>query len=382
MKKTIAILFSRPVNTIPAILLCALIISAAMAFPARAAERVDEVTAIGTSAITGGNLASARQNAIDDALKNALMKSVAELVALPAAIERLQALTEQVFSIKGGFVRDYSVLREGRTDATFSVAVSASILRDELKASLNKAGLEDRQTSGKNKKLLAIIAGQDGLDEAVKSAAQESVIPLGLSLDGPERASYETGNIGVLTWSDVGRQRQADYVALISARKDCEKSGAPPAPCAVKGSIKIIDVADKSLVAYEEFTAEKQPADDTLASALSRKLNDIMAKSFDKSALSAATKATFFKIVLLDVKNYQQYDQIRKALRDAFPGVTDVRLDSATANEFTLAVKYRGSLDELESELLKHAFPQFELTPAKSGEGSASFQIKNRSAAP
>ncbi len=371
----------QPVNGILFMLLFALTIGAALQLPADAAEQTEEVTAFGVSPITGANLAAAKQKAIDDALKNALMKAVGDLVPLPAAVERLQPLTDQVFAKSGAFIRDYKVLSEGRSEGAFSVAITASILKEELKQSLSAAGLEGRETPGKGKKLLAIVSGLAGLEQAIKQSARESVIPLGLTLEGPEQATYDTGKIGVLTWSDIGRQRQADYLAVISARNDCEKPGADLNRCGLSGSIRIIDVPDKTLIDHEDFAIDNQtagasPSNSSVESVFAAKLNDIMARSFDKALLNKAAGAATFKIILLDVRNYRQYELVRQTIRDNLPGVTDVRLDSAGAAKFTLAVKYRGSIDELESELLKQPFPQFQLTPAQRTQESVTFNIK------
>lgn len=119
----------------------ALILLAA-AFPFTAAFADEEVKVVeeeGMAAVTGGDMARARQEAISDALQKAVLKVTLSLVKGDEG--KPKDLPEKFLGRAEGFVRDYRVLLSLPDADLYIVRVMATVFAGGIKEELRRHGL-------------------------------------------------------------------------------------------------------------------------------------------------------------------------------------------------------------------------------------------------
>lgn len=117
-------------------------------------ERTVEATGIAT--VSGGNLALARDSAIADALRKAIEQAVGTLVASDTLVENYQPLKDNVYTKTAGYIRSYTVIREGQSPGLYQATVSAVVAIGNIKDDLGAMGL--MQVKAERPRVLFMIA--------------------------------------------------------------------------------------------------------------------------------------------------------------------------------------------------------------------------------
>lgn len=98
-----------------------------------------EVEAEGQAAVLNGNAASARNQALLNAQRNAVEQGVGLVLDAKTATENFQVIQDQVLTSSQGFVTSYLVLSEGLSPdrSTFTVRIKAQVSEDMLEDRLS-----------------------------------------------------------------------------------------------------------------------------------------------------------------------------------------------------------------------------------------------------
>lgn len=115
------------------------VLSAAPIRQEAAQEEAKEVVASGIGSIVGGDIAHARDDAIEDALRRGLEQAMGLLIRSETIVENFQLIEDNIFSKTQGYVQKYDVVREGKRDeqlyeVTLKAVVKMANLRDDLEA--------------------------------------------------------------------------------------------------------------------------------------------------------------------------------------------------------------------------------------------------------
>jgi len=106
--------------------------------PVLGAEEIKSVGAEGVAAILQGNLAVARDAAIEDALRKAVEQAVGIFLDSETLVENFQLVNDRILTQSRGYIRGYRILQESRDENTLRVMVEASVaagrLQDDLAA--------------------------------------------------------------------------------------------------------------------------------------------------------------------------------------------------------------------------------------------------------
>lgn len=93
-----------------------------------------QITATGVATVFGGDKGLARDQAIDDALRNAVEQGLGTLVQSSTLVENYQVVSDNILSWSNGYVKNYQIVSEGMTDATtFQVTIQAELQMSNLK---------------------------------------------------------------------------------------------------------------------------------------------------------------------------------------------------------------------------------------------------------
>lgn len=124
------------------LLLSILILSPLIVAAAEPEPPSSTVDAIGTSVVSGGNTALARDAAIADALRKAVEQAVGTLIASDTMVENYQVLNDSVYTKTQGYVQRYNVINEGQTmQGMYQATVRATVALGRIKDDLNAMGL-------------------------------------------------------------------------------------------------------------------------------------------------------------------------------------------------------------------------------------------------
>jgi len=123
-----------------------------------------EVVATGLGSILGGDVAHARDDAIEDALRNGIENALGLIVESETLVENYQLIEDNIFSKTQGYVQKYDVIREGkRNEQLYEVTVRAVVKMIDLKNDLEGIATLMRR---KNTPRMMVIIEERNIGEA------------------------------------------------------------------------------------------------------------------------------------------------------------------------------------------------------------------------
>jgi hypothetical protein len=98
-----------------------------------------EVTASGMGSITGGDVAHAKDDAVEDALRNAIEQTLGTMIQAETLAQNFTVVEDNIYSKTQGYIQKYDIVRQGKKDAqmyevTIRALVKVSQLKDDLDA--------------------------------------------------------------------------------------------------------------------------------------------------------------------------------------------------------------------------------------------------------
>ena len=95
----------------------------------------------GTGLITNNDVASARKNAISDALRNAVEQAVATLIPGQTLDKKSQAIRDGIYAGSDQYIRDYRINSERQVQKVYAVGVRSAVFIDSIRDDLQTLGL-------------------------------------------------------------------------------------------------------------------------------------------------------------------------------------------------------------------------------------------------
>lgn len=95
----------------------------------------------GTGVITNNDLASARNNAINNALRSAVEQAVATLDPLQTLDRKSQAIRDGIYAKSDQYIHDYKISSERQVQNTYTVNVRSAVFVDSIRDDLQTLGL-------------------------------------------------------------------------------------------------------------------------------------------------------------------------------------------------------------------------------------------------
>jgi hypothetical protein len=340
-----------------------------------------EIRATGSSKIRQGNLTQAKEAALDQALQNAVIQAVEQILSPAAVSKNLQLLMSSAFSGGRRYIREYRVEAEAHSDALYIMVIRAAISEDDLTKVLKEAGLAPVQ--GEKKGILVFCEGEQYgrliMAEHLKDIT--TALGFGMELMGPD--FHDLSGLGIRTWADIGRQKEARFVLWCAVRLTCLESKEGKTPCQGEALFKLVDADTYSLAASQSFTSqgsfdEAQPGKEQIAENLSLEVAQFLKERLTNYYLRETVVAQNLKITVTGITRYTQYDQISRTLKNSVPGVEAVTLASMGGGTFEIDVRYRGNIEELKTKVLEQPYNGFQLISDASPEGSVAFHVESQ----
>lgn len=115
----------------------------------------------GSAAINQNGVVGARDEAIREALYEAIQEASSALLSLPVVDENFQPVRNALIGERDKYVNNYKITAEGQREEIYFVVANVSVALTDLKNYLVKAGF--RQVSGKRKSSVVIFLDVKGL---------------------------------------------------------------------------------------------------------------------------------------------------------------------------------------------------------------------------
>jgi hypothetical protein len=116
---------------------------------AAAGIETESVEVDGTAVVQNSNLAQARDQAIANALRGALEKTLSSAVAQPVPASGKAAIHDKIYTVTERYILNYRILREAEQDGSYVVRVAATVDSGVLKADLRSLGVLGGQKEGR-----------------------------------------------------------------------------------------------------------------------------------------------------------------------------------------------------------------------------------------
>ncbi len=340
------------------------------------------MSAIGTGQIPGGNVASGRQQAVNNGLVSIVYQAVTTLLPPEALTNNFQALAQSVYSEPNQYIQDFKVQVETAKGSTYHLVVEATVSMNRLSGKLKSMGiLKEAQNIPK---LLYLISEKMLEDPAPKTWWTGEVLPGG-TLAEPTiiqtlaNRGFDYLDPGPLTVQEELSSQISDRKAQILGSQlgsDLVIIGTTVsglAPNTMDGEIRsymgnvdlhILSSTTGEVLArtsQSAISASRDPQEgqkEALAAASNKAATDI-ANQLAEAWLQKARKKQQLEILVSGIGGkIAQLVQFRRALGE-IDGVRNLQMKEMTSFSATIQVDYKGPAQGLAEALMVKSFKNF-----------------------
>ncbi len=254
----------------------------------------------GQAKIFNNNEGSAKNQALRNALRDAVKQGVGVLLDSNTIVKNWTVIQDEVYSSARGFVKQYTVIKDNKVGDTWYVEINAEVATGEIKNKLGELRILHKKMG--NKRLMIIYHPEhpDALP-ADHSAVKSALISMPSEFNTSGFRIFDQRSLGYVSskvsqtggvkaaWKKIADEHQVDMLAefeLLSSKKS-PFSNATFTAAKVTLRMKIYDVSTGRLISNVQ-TDQKQM---TNAKGGSFDWDNALAKASEKSGESAAIEA-------------------------------------------------------------------------------------------
>jgi hypothetical protein len=354
--------------------------------PARAGEKV--VTVEGMGAIIAGDKAKAEEDAVNDALRNAVEQVVGMHVESQTLVDNFVVVQDRILSRTRGFVSGYRVLSREEEPDLIRVKVEATVKESDLVSDLEAIGL---LLARKNyPRLLILIDEQIFLDEGgekrepttvdastATGALLSTLRPKGFRFVDPSvvAAGTEANMLSSALQGNaaeavrIGRAYQADVILLgraISRRGTLPYGGQNMVSMQAVVNVQAIRADTGEIFARSDDTAP-QVGNSPLETAhlAIRKAVDRLLPRLEEQVLDnwsqEVTSGTVVELVIVNDLGFAGVRRFITLLPGYVRGTEEVSMRNFAEGMTTLEVRFKGSALDLAGELSAKEWTEFKI---------------------
>jgi hypothetical protein len=357
-------------------------------------DTVRVVEVIGSSAIRGDDMASAREQAILNALVSAVATVTIEFQPFQQQVQQFELFNDLLYNQTGQFVQGYKVVTEYLSGNNYRAIVQATVMKDRIRETLVSASL--LMQDNVMPKVLFFLAekkmddilpvywwGEDLVfvvplsEEAMAQTLKDAgmtvinhagvVEPINFRLDIPLQDAI-----------DLGKHMAADIVIIGKATAEKTTNVMDGNVKSFKGSVsaKAYRTETGKQIAFSARTAvfaseeDEKGGREALFNA-GMLVGQEMILQLTSAWESESNQQSLVEINIHGTSELANFIKFRKAL-GKIPGVTAIHIQVMKADESTISVDYEGTAQSLADELLLKTFESFgidiyEVSPGRLG---------------
>ncbi|MFZ7111993.1 MAG: hypothetical protein ACOWYE_09955 [Desulfatiglandales bacterium] len=374
---------------------CAL---ASMASGAEAVDRSDgeEILSIGTSRITKGNLALAKNQAIEEALSKGVERDVARRLGREALIRYFDAVTNEILPSAREVIENFHVLAEDQSEDRYRLLIRLKVNDKLIQEKLR--GLGAAETVGSAIRVLFLVAqlGPDDKQGLYWWGEPESDSPLSAAELALYRIFEEYGFNPVNRMLKIpDTEVSGDMTALDLSLEEAGRWGrAFSADLVIQGhcrifadhsiSVKLAAIDPEALVVLgrkEHFepgdvgSPALGPGGDPLDTAI-RKAVSGLRPSIKRGMRAADPDVARFEVCLENMRSFKQFREFKDFLEREVPGVKSVVQTTMRGTTHRVMVEFLGEQDLFLDVVQRHERLPFQVGVSRSESGEVVFRMR------
>ena len=349
-----------------------------------AVEAGEIILADGVAAIIGGNIAVARDKAIDDALRKAVEQAVGAVISSDTMSENYKVVHDKIIAQTAGYVERYKILSETSWGELFRVKIQAEIGKANLMDDLRALGLLHVLVE-KPKVMIMFdekvgLAGSNASVGQAASTMMEKFINAGFNVVDQEIVNANITRdkaLRILEGDNAAAAAEGlKYGAqIVITGKAFSKIGGSKLYGTNMQSIqatlqaRVIKTDTAKVIASKSAQASQAHIDELQGGALaikeaSEKMSDeliaMIVKQWSGEVYGRSQEIT---VMISGLVSYRHLAAIKKMLEKETQGVRAVHQRSFTGGVAELALDYGGKSSNIADNLANREFAGFRLEP-------------------
>jgi len=369
--------------------------------PASAAQPL-EVTATGSGSIVGNDVAHAKDDAVDDALRNAIEQSLGTLIQAESLVENSQLIEDRIYSKTEGYVQKYTVVSEERTAPDlFEVTVKAWVKIADLKSDLDAIATLLKR---KNMPRLMVLIQEQNVGETpdlahlvspdlntAETALMDKFMAKGFrfvdeatvqqNLTDAKASAILAGNAAQA--ASFGKKVGAEFVLsgkAFAKATEVEAFGARIRSQQATVTVRAVRVNTGEVLAVSTAQGKVAHIDDVTGGTLAiQKACDIVSQDLIGKILAKwSTDVSSGTAVTINVKNVRDFARLssfKATLPLVVRGISSVVQRDFSDGSATLEVTLKGRSEDLAQRLSNAAFQDFKVKVTGMTEGSVTVEL-------
>jgi hypothetical protein len=341
----------------------------------------------GVAAIINGNIAAARDKAIDDALRKAVEQAVGTIVSSETMTENYQAIHDKILTQTAGYVQRYKVLSERPDNNLLRVRIQAEVGKSNLMDDLRALGL--LHVLKEKPKVMVLIDEKVGslygttvwedVGQA-ESTIMEKFINAGFNVVDPQtvRANISRDKaLRMLEGDTTATQAEGlKYGAqVVITGKAYSKTaggrlyGSNMRSVQATVQARVIRTDSGKVISARSETGRQVHIDELQGGALAikkatAKLADKLMSDIIRTWRSEVYgRSQEITLMISGLKSYRQLSEIKRILKNETQGVREVHQRSFISGVAELMLDYGGKSTNLADNLAERNFRGYRLEP-------------------
>jgi hypothetical protein len=343
-----------------------------------------EITAVGMGAILANDVAAARDQALDDAMRNAVEQGLGTYLKSETLVENAQLVEDRILSWSAGYVKKYEILKEGQKDDAYEVQIRATVNLADLR---NDDGALATLLEKENPRVMVMIAEQNvgetnklNYFEADLTAAETTIID-----------AFRNKGFEVVDQSQSKENQQRDMIlsaldgnsksaAAIAAAQHAEliitgKAVAKVATgfnlggmksCQANITTRLISADNARVIATASANGKMPHIDEVTGGTMAiqkaaKQCADSLLVKVTREAQKSFYNATTVNVRVQGYRDFSELQKFAEILKYYMRGVKGVFQRSAAGGYANLDVKIVGSAQQLARELANKDLSPFKV---------------------
>ena len=357
-------------------------------------DNVRVVDVVGSGAIHGNDMASAKEQAISNALVSAVATVAAEIQSFQQQVGEFKLFNELLYNKTDRFIQGYKVLTEYLSGNNYRAIVQATVMKDRIKETLLRADLIVQEHV--MPKILFLLAEKKiGDNKPVYWWGKDLVFVVPLSEEAMAQTMRDKGmtviNHGVIVEPlnyrtdislqdaiDLSKHMTADVVIIGTATAEKTSNVMDGTVKTFKGSVsaKAYRTETGKEIAFAARTAVFASENDEMGGRealfnAGTLVGQEMILQLTSAWENESDQQSLVEISIHGTRELANFIKFRKAL-GKIPGVKAIHIKVMKADESIISVDYEGTAQSLADELLLKTFESFgidiyEVSPGRLG---------------
>ena len=172
-------------------------------------EDAQTVTATGFGAILSGDRAKARDDAIQNALREAIQQVVGQMITSETVVENFTLLSDRVYSKTNGYIRTHKVIDEKSHPDEIEITVEAVVMQGSLENDL--MGIDELLDRLRHPRIMVIID-----EQVVITGSDSTALPVTNTAEAAIRESLLAKGFDVVDYKTIQQNLKRDQTIAAS----------------------------------------------------------------------------------------------------------------------------------------------------------------------